>query len=95
MQHHEHSAQRPGADAGQVAERIAAAAVIADVECNCPCVTSQGVRWYDTRPMLDPREHSGELVDMATEAIQYGLQRGLLVSHPEHAHLVRVAQRPA
>jgi hypothetical protein len=80
----------------QRAVRIANDAVVADIESNCPALHSPcgRITWYDTRPMLDPREHSPELVDMAQEAIQYGVDSGLLVRHAEHPHWLRVAQAP-
>lgn len=61
-------------------------------------VRSEGVRvqipdagdWFDTRPMLDPREHSPQVTDMAAEALSYGEAAGLLCRHSVHRHLVRV-----
>ena len=53
----------------------------------------QGRRWYDTRPMLDPREHSGPAIDQAQEVLRYAHERGLISPHPEHAHLVRPTRR--
>ena len=45
-------------------------------------------RWYDTRPMLDPREHSHEVIDMAAEAISYGEAAGLVRRHSAQRHLL-------
>lgn len=44
--------------------------------------------WFDVRPMLDAREYSASSVDMATLALQYARQVGLVYQHPVHAHLV-------
>jgi hypothetical protein len=86
----------PASVAGVVlsALRIANAAVVADIESNCVSVLSAcgSIRWYDTRPMLDPREHSPELVDMAHEAIEYGVKCRLLFRHPLDSWMVRIAQ---
>ena len=78
----------------QRAMRIADQAVVADVESNCPALRSPcgRITWYDVRPMLDEREHSPPVVDMARDAIQYGVETGLLVRHQEHPHWVRVAK---
>lgn len=74
--------------------RIANQAVVADVETNCHALRSPcgKLTWYDVRPMLDEREHSPPVVDMAREAITYGVDAGVLVRHDEHEHLVRVAR---
>lgn len=72
--------------------RIARRAVVEDVECYAVRVQlSEPGRWYDTRPMVDPRELSPECVDLAAEALQFGQAVGALVRHPEQQHLVRVA----
>lgn len=76
----------------QRAVRIANQAVVADIESSCPALRSPcGRTWYDVRPMLDEREHSPPVVDMAREAITYGIEAGLLVRHDEHPHWLRVA----
>lgn len=78
----------------QAAIRIANQAVVADVETNCLALRSPcgKLTWYDVRPMLDEREHSPPVVDMAREAITYGVDTGVLVRHDEHPHWVRVAR---
>lgn len=77
----------------QRAIRIANAAVVADLESGCPALKSPcGRTWYDVRPMLDEREHSPRVVDMAREAIQYGIEAGLLVRHDQHPHWLCVAR---
>jgi hypothetical protein len=78
--------------------RIAVRAVVCDVECYGSRVhlTEPG-RWYDTRPMLDPQEHSPCCIDMAAEALHFGEACGALLRHPQQRHLVRVLvdQQPA
>ncbi len=44
--------------------------------------------WFDTRPMLDPREHAPENINSAAEALSYGESAGLLRRHPVQRHLV-------
>ena len=69
---------------------LANRAVIADLEQHCPRVDmADGCAWRDTRPMLDPREHAPEVLDMATQALDYAQACGLLVQHPQYGYLVR------
>jgi hypothetical protein len=68
--------------------------VVADVETNCVDTVVDGVRHYDSRPWLDPREQPSEFIDMATAAIDYALQRGLITRHLQQPHMLRV-QRSA
>lgn len=49
-----------------------------------------GVRTYDTRPMIDPREHSPEVIDMSAEALRFADATGLIERHPERPYLVRL-----
>ncbi len=64
-------------------------AVVETIECEGVRVhLAEPGRWYDTRPMLDPREHASEMIDMAAEAISYGETAGLVRRHAEHRHLV-------
>ena len=71
---------------------IANRAVVADIE-------SYGVKcahgYYDVRPMLDPREHAPEAIDMAREALAYALASHIAVRHPQLEHLVRIVPRAA
>lgn len=53
-----------------------------------------GLLWKDTRPTLDPREHSPELIDMVGELIDYAVSAGLATRHPQHPHLLRLALQP-
>lgn len=77
-------------DAWALGLRIADRAVVSDVETMGVPVQHADGRWYDCRPMLDPREQPDSLVDMAREAIAWGLQRGLLVAHAYVPGLYRV-----
>ena len=65
--------------------------VVTDIECNCvDVVLDGGHRWYDTRPMLDLREHSPTYVDINAEAINFALQVGLAAQHPQRPYLLRL-----
>ena len=80
-------------------QRIADRACVCDIECEGIAEDDgHGRRWYDVRPMLDPREHCDEMIDMAREAIDYALARGLVARHADLPHLLRVlpaVQTPA
>lgn len=77
-------------DQATLERRIAERAVICDIESECPTISVDGITWRDTRPMLDPREHAPEIIDMATEALEYAEARLLISCHPLQRHLVRV-----
>ena len=87
-------ALQPNAQHVARAMRLANAAVVSDIESNCPALRSAcgTITWYDTRPMLDQREHSPEVIDMASEAIEYGVESGLLIRHEQHPYWLRVAR---
>lgn len=73
------------------AHRIAARAVVADIETEGVAVGPRHDRTYDVRPMLDEHEHSAEVVDMAREALRYALARGLVTQVDERQpHILRV-----
>lgn len=73
----------------QIAMRIANRNVVADIETNALRVFPHlAGRWYDTRPMLDPREHCGPVLDMLTEALAYAEQAGLVRRHATERWLV-------
>jgi len=79
------------AQAAEAAHQIADRAVVADIESECVAVADDtGRGWWDTRVMLDPREMPDDFIEMARQAIEYAHQRGLIRSHPQHAHLVRI-----
>ena len=71
---------------------LADRAVVADIETEGIAQTDEHARkWYDTRPMLDPRELPDDFVEMNRQALDYAHQRGLVSRHPQHAYLVRVS----
>jgi cytosine/adenosine deaminase-related metal-dependent hydrolase len=75
--------QRSTADLHQTAQRLADWAVIADIESNGVAVGWRGpARVYDMRHMLDPDQHTPEVLDMMTQAMAYALHRGLIASVP-------------
>lgn len=79
----------------ELAHRLADAAVLCDIETEGVHITDlDGTRWIDVRPMLDPREHAPEVIDMATQALAYAAARGLVRPHPEHEHYVQVLRAP-
>lgn len=79
-----------------LAHRIADRAVIADIETEANAQTDEhGQRWYDTRPLLDPRELPDDWVEMNRQALEYAIGRGLVEVHHLHDHLVRVQPRDA
>lgn len=73
-----------------MAFELANARVIEDLESYATRQTIGGWTWWDTRPMLDPREHAPEAIDMARQAIDYALSSGLAMRHPREGHLVHV-----
>lgn len=76
-----------------MAHKIADQSVLCDIESNAlPFTDAQGVAWHDTSTMLDPREQPDAVIDMAREAIDYALNRGLVRPHPQHAHLLRIVK---
>jgi hypothetical protein len=69
-------------------------AVVVAIESECPAVTLAPFQvWRDTRPMLDPREHSGMAIDEHAEILSYAEQAGLVQRHSTERHLVRVIHR--
>ena len=84
--------QPDAAEYSDMARKLAGMYLQSDVETNCPvAIRSQdGAVWRDTRPMLDPREHCPQLLDINRAIINYGLAVGMLAAHPHTPHLVRV-----
>lgn len=75
----------------QQAFALANCHVVADIQTNCvPVRQADGQLWYDTRPMLDPREHCAQVLDMATQALAYAQASGLIERAPQAPHLVRL-----
>ena len=54
-----------------------------------------GLRWYDTRPMLDPREHCAESIDLMTRRLQYAEASGLVTRTGDREWLVCLATTAA
>lgn len=86
-------------------DHIARALLIADssvqalVQSECASTTGpDGMRWFDTAPLLDVREYAQASCDVHAHALAYGFERRLLQRHPDAdialacAHLVRLAQ---
>lgn len=72
---------------------LANRAVVVDIESEALRLRDRpDGRWYDLRPMLNEHEHCPEFIDMAREAIAYGLAAGVLTADPHHAHIVRINQ---
>ena len=68
---------------------IANRAVIADIETEGVRVDlGDGLRWYDTRPMFDPREHADEVIEMLRQAIAYAEAAGIAWRSADTPHLV-------
>lgn len=75
--------------------RVADRAVVADIEAEAQRVNQgQMPPVYDISAMVDEREHSPLFVDMNTEAIAYGIARGLLEMLPTPPLRVRVLRMP-
>lgn len=77
-----------GRDLTAMAAKLAGEAVVADIQTGAVHTVIDGQTWWDTRPMLDPREHSPVVIDMATEAIQYALDAGIATRHPHRSYLL-------
>lgn len=73
------------------AVRIAGVAVIELIttECVKSRQKASGALLYDTRPMLDTREHSPAIVDWHAEMLAYGLAAGVLQRDSADHHLVK------
>lgn len=78
-----------------LADRLSDAYVIEVITGNGVPECHAGRRWFDTRPMLDPREHSGPAIDLCSDALRYAHSRGLISAHPQQPHLVRIARAVA
>jgi hypothetical protein len=83
------------AEISRLAHAIADISTVADIESECVASREPGSahRWYDTRPMVDPREHCNEFIEMAEQVLAYARMRGLIVQHPERTHLVRIHRK--
>lgn len=65
---------------------IADAAVVSDIETNCPVSgrAADGRAIYDLRPVLDDREQPPEVIDMMQESLSYAFARGLIAPAAGH-----------
>lgn len=70
--------------------------IVADIESECVRLqlSDQPGTWHDTRPMVDPREHSPEVIDQSAEALSLAETTGLIVRHPVQRYLVRIVANP-
>lgn len=83
--------------AGSLAFRLADRASISDIEMYATrCgVDAQQRPIYDTRPMIDRREHCDDTVEMAMQAITYAASRGLIrQASSDSPHIVVVCRMP-
>lgn len=74
----------------RTAYQLADAAVVADIEAEGSRVGDAHDRRYDIRPMLDPREHSPEVVDMARLGLAYAIWRNLVEVDRLDMHVLRI-----
>ena len=84
----------PFTDLITLAFHLANRAVVEDIESEGTQTVLAGTLWWDTAAMVDPREHSSEVVAMAQQAIDYALGRGLVVQHPQRPHLLHILVQP-
>ena len=78
----------------RTAAALADRCVVSDIEISCDrqCSSEDGGQiWYDLRPMLSEDEHSPQALDMNAQALAWAFARSLVVRHPNHQHLVRIA----
>lgn len=77
------------------AHHIADQACVADIETGGVSMGKDnfGRALYDVRPMLDLREQPPEVVDMAQEAIDYAVARGLVATTAQQGVVV-IVRRP-
>lgn len=67
--------------------------VVENIESGAvPVALTGGGRWRDVRPMTDPREHSGEVLDINVQTLYYAEEAGIMERHPEHPHMVRIVE---
>lgn len=80
----------------RLAYAIADQAVVVDIRSYgvATAVDGSAAQWFDIRPLLDSRERSTADTDMFAGALTYARWRGLVLVHPQHAHLVRIVRQP-
>lgn len=81
----------PPADLQRAAHTLAAAVVRSDIESFGIKERIASLTWWDTRPMVDLREHSPHMVDMANLAIGYAISTGIAFPHPQRPYLLRLS----
>lgn len=59
------------------------------IESEAHPVELDGYRWYDTRPMLDARQHAPEVIALHVRDLDFAFSVGLYRAHNEQPHLVR------
>ena len=69
---------------------LADAYVICDVESEGRRVDPPSDRRWDVSAMFDPNEHSPEVIDMAEQAMGYGVMRGVLELDTTRPWTVRI-----
>lgn len=80
----------------ELAHQLADRACISDIEVHAHAQTDDlGRKWYDTRPLLDPREQPDDFIEMNLQALAYAHERGLISPHPVNTHLVRITKAAA
>jgi hypothetical protein len=79
----------------KLAHRIAADAVIADIQTEGYPVHLDGRDWFDVRAMQDLDHRSVQEVDMNTKAIQYAVGAGLVGLHPQRPYLLHIVPKVA
>lgn len=80
----------------ELAHQLADRACISDIEVHAHAQTDDlGRKWYDTRPLLDPREQCDDFIEMNLQALAYAHERGLISPHPVNTHLVRITKAAA
>lgn len=81
----------PAAATASLYARLVRAAVdniVATIETEgVPIRRPDGSLWYDIGPMVDPREHPAQWVDINRELIDLGLELGVLGRLPASARL--------
>jgi hypothetical protein len=68
---------------------IANEAAVECIECEAVRVDlGDGLRWYDIRPMCDPREHCAESIELNNRRLQFAEACGLITRTADRDWLV-------
>lgn len=84
-----HQQQREHEAALASAWRLADEKAIDHIELRATRVDLLGEAWWDTAPLLNEHEASGEQRDRSRMAIAYALARNLFERHPQRAEWLR------